>query len=168
MVQFNLRDVPAQKLGVDIIYHIAYNIIVSVPNIVIDTNVVIAALRSKKGASHRLLSLAGTEKYNTHDSVALVLEYEDVIQRHRVELGLSQDDVSDLIDSLCALAKHHPIYFQWRPFLSDANDEMVLELAVSAQCKYIVTHNIADFQGVEKFSIQVVTPGAFLRIMGEV
>jgi len=49
------------------------------------TNVVIAALRSKKGASYRLLSLAGTEKFNTHDSVALVLEYEDVIQRHRVE-----------------------------------------------------------------------------------
>ncbi len=140
----------------------------SIPNIVIDTNVVIAALRSKKGASFKLLSLVGTKRFKTHDSVALVLEYEDVIQRYRVELGLSQDDVSDLVDSLCALAKHHKIYFLWRPSLPDANDELILELAVSAQCDYIVTHNLSDFKGVEKFGVKAVTPGAFLRIIGEV
>jgi len=140
----------------------------SIPNIVIDTNVVIAALRSKKGASYKLLSLVGTKRFKTHDSVALVLEYEDIIQRYRVELGLSQDDVSDLVDSLCALAKHHKIYFLWRPSLPDANDELILELAVSAQCDYIVTHNLSDFKGVEKFGVKAVTPGAFLRIIGEV
>ena len=140
----------------------------SIPNIVIDTNVVIAALRSKKGASYKLLSLVGTKRFKSHDSVALVLEYEDVIQRYRVELGLSQDDVSDLVDSLCALAKHHKIYFLWRPSLPDANDELILELAVSAQCDYIVTHNLSDFKGVEKFGVKAVTPGAFLRIIGEV
>ena len=140
----------------------------SILNIVIDTNVVIAALRSKKGASYKLLSLVGTKRFKTHDSVALVLEYEDVIQRYRVELGLSQDDVSDLVDSLCALAKHHKIYFLWRPSLPDANDELILELAVSAQCDYIVTHNLSDFKGVEKFGVKAVTPGAFLRIIGEV
>jgi len=141
---------------------------VSIPNIVIDTNVVIAALRSKKGASFKLLSQVGTKRFKTHDSVPLVLEYEDVIHRQRVELGLSRDDVSDLIDSLCALAKHHEIYFLWRPSLPDANDELILELAVSARCEYIVTHNIADFAGVEKFGIEAVTPGAFLKIIGEV
>jgi putative PIN family toxin of toxin-antitoxin system len=139
-----------------------------VPNIVIDTNVVVAALRSKKGASFKLLSLLGTKKFNSHDSVALVLEYEDVLQRHRRELGLLQEDVSDLIDSLCALAKHHEIYFLWRPSLPDANDELILELAVSAQCEYIVTHNLGDFKGAEKFGIKTVTPGAFLKIIGEV
>ncbi len=140
----------------------------SVPNIIIDTNVLIAALRSKKGASFKLLSLLGTKRFKTHDSVALVLEYEDVVQRHRAELGLSQDDVSELIDSLCALAKHHEIYFLWRPSLPDANDELILELAVSAQCDYIVTHNLSDFKGVEKFGITAVAPGAFLKIIGEV
>jgi len=138
------------------------------PDIVIDTNVIIAALRSARGASYRLLSLLGTNKFKTHDSVALVLEYEDVINRYRVELGLSEEDVANLIDSLCALAQHHEIYFLWRPFLSDANDELVLELAVSAGCDYIVTHNIADFTGVEKFGIQAVTPGAFLKLLDEV
>ncbi len=139
-----------------------------VPNIVIDTNVVIAALRSKRGASSKLLSLVGTQKFKIHDSVPLILEYEDVIQRQREEVGLSQKDVAALIDSLCTLAHHHEIYFLWRPSLPDANDELILELAVSAHCDYIVTHNIADFKGVEKFGIKALTPREFLRIIDEV
>jgi putative PIN family toxin of toxin-antitoxin system len=138
------------------------------PNIVIDTNVVVAALRSKRGASSKLLSLVGTQKFEIHDSVPLILDYEDVIQRQRDAVGLSQNDVSTLIDSLCTLAQHHEIYFLWRPSLSDANDELILELAVSAHCDYIVTHNLADFKGVEKFGIKVVTPGKFLQIIDEV
>jgi len=140
----------------------------SVPDIVIDTNVVIAALRSKRGASYKLLWLVGTQKFEIHDSVPLVLEYEEVVLRYRIGLGLSQEDVSDLIDALCSQSHHHEIYFLWRPSLSDPNDEMILELAVSARCNYIVTHNISDFKGVEKFGIKAVTPGMFLRILGEV
>ena len=139
----------------------------SVPIIVIDTNVVIAALRSKRGASSKLMSLVGTLKFEIHDSVPLILEYEDVIQRQRESVGLSQNDVSALIDSLCALAHHHEIYFLWRPSLPDANDELVLELAVSAHCDYIVTHNLADFKGVKKFGIKAVSPREFLQIIAE-
>jgi putative PIN family toxin of toxin-antitoxin system len=141
---------------------------VSRPQIVIDTNVVIAALRSKRGASAKVLSLAGTERFETHDSVPLVLEYEEVIQRQRLEIGLSNSEVSDLIDSLCAIAQHHEIYFLWRPSLPDANDELILELAVSAQCDYIVTHNVDDFKGAEQFGIKAVRPKEFLRIISEV
>jgi putative PIN family toxin of toxin-antitoxin system len=139
-----------------------------VPDIVIDTNVLIAALRSKRGASFKLLWLVGTQKFEIHDSVPLILEYEDIAQRFRVELGLSQEDISDLIDALCSQAHHHEIYFLWRPSLSDPNDEFILDLAVSAQCDYIVTHNLRDFKDVEKFGIKVVTPGMFLKIIGEV
>jgi len=140
----------------------------SIPDIVIDTNVVIAALRSKKGASYKLLSLIGTNKFEIHDSVAIVLEYEDVIQRFRTEVGLSQDEVSIFVDSLCSMAHHHKIYFVWRPSLPDANDELFLELAISARCEYIVTHNIKDFKGTEKFGIKAITPREFLQIIGEV
>lgn len=140
----------------------------SVPNIVLDTNVIIAALRSKRGASYKLLSLVGTNTFEIHDSVALILEYEDVIQRHRAKLGLSQDDVSTFIDSLCSMAHHHKIYFLWRPFLTDVNDELVLELAVSAGCEYIVTHNISDFKGTEQFGVKAITPKEFLQIIREV
>ena len=137
----------------------------SVPDIVIDTNVVIAALRSKNGASYKLLSLIGTDKFEIHDSVAIVLEYEDVIQRHRTEAGLSQDDVSIFVDSLCSMAHHHKIYFVWRPTLSDANDELFLELAISARCEYIVTHNIKDFKRAPELKVQAVTPAEFLKIL---
>jgi len=140
----------------------------SVPNIVIDTNVIIAALRSKMGASNKLLALVGTSKFEIHDSVALILEYEDVIQRQRTELGLSEDDVSIFIDSLCSIAHHHKIYFLWRPSLPDVNDELVLELAVSANCEYILTHNIKDFKGTEKFGIKAITPKEFLQVISEV
>jgi len=140
----------------------------SIPDIVLDTNVIISALRSKKGASYKLLSLVGTHQFEIHDSVALILEYEDVIQRHREEFGLSEEDVSVFIDSLCSMAQHHKIYFLWRPFLSDPNDELVLELAVSAECEYIVTHNISDFRGSGKFGIQAITPKEFLQIIREV
>lgn len=97
-----------------------------------------------------------------------MLEYEDVLQRYRAEVGLSQDDVSIFIDSLCSMAQHHKIYFLWRPSLPDANDELILELAVSAKCEYIVTHNIKDFKGTEKFGIKAVTPKEFLQILDEV
>ncbi len=138
------------------------------PDIVLDTNVIVAALRSKRGASNKLLSLVGTQKFEIHDSVALILEYEDVLQRYRTELGLSQDDISDFIDALCSMAHHHKIYFLWRPTLSDVNDELILELAVTAQCEYIVTHNISDFKGIDKFGIQAITPREFLQIIREV
>jgi putative PIN family toxin of toxin-antitoxin system len=141
---------------------------VRTPDIVLDTNVIVAGLRSKKGASNKLLSLVGSSKFEIHDSVALILEYEDVLQRHRAELGLSQDDVSTFIDSLCSMAHHHKIYFLWRPFLTDLNDEFVLELAVSARCEYIVTHNTSDFKGTERFGIKAITPKEFLQIIREV
>src|SRR5215212_372287 len=135
------------------------------PDIVLDTNVIIAALRSKKGASYKLLALVGTHKFEIHDSIALILEYEEVIQRLGAELGLSQKDVSTFIDSLCSMAHHHKIYFLWRPVLTDVDDELVLELAVSASCGYIVTHNVRDFKGIEQFGIKAVTPKEFLQII---
>jgi putative PIN family toxin of toxin-antitoxin system len=138
------------------------------PDIVLDTNVIVAALRSKRGASNKLLSLVGTQKFEIHDSVALILEYEDVLQRQRAELGLSHDDVADFIDSLCSMAHHHKIYFLWRPTLPDVNDELALELAVTAGCEYVVTHNVSDFKGVDKFGIQAITPREFLQIIREV
>jgi putative PIN family toxin of toxin-antitoxin system len=136
------------------------------PQLVIDTNVIIAALRSKRGASAKLLSLIGTGLFDFHLSVPLVLEYEEVMLRQRVTLDLTDDEVSDFIDSLCALAEHHKIHFLWRPFLRDEDDAFVLELAVAARCNYIVTYNVKDFGGVEQFGIRVISPKTFLQMIG--
>jgi len=140
---------------------------VAIPQIVIDTNVLVTAQRSKRGASAKLLSLVGTGQFDIHVSVPLILEYEAVLRRYRAELGLTQEDVADLVDALCALAKHQKIYFLWRPYLRDRNDEMVLELAVAARCDSIVTYNHRDFRGAEKFGIRVVDARKFLQEIGE-
>jgi putative PIN family toxin of toxin-antitoxin system len=137
------------------------------PNVVLDTNVIISALRSKRGASAKLLPLVGTGRIDIHVSVPLTLEYEEVLLRQRESLGLRPDDVADLVDGLAALAHHHKIYFLWRPYLRDEKDEMVLELAVVARCDYIVTYNTKDFEGAERFGIEVKTPKEFLEKIGE-
>lgn len=137
------------------------------PQLVLDTNVIIAAQRSQRGASAKLLSLIGTDRFEIHLSVPLVLEYEEVLLRQRVALGLTPEDVTDLVDALCALGHAHNIYFLWRPYLRDAKDELVLDLAVAAQCDCIITYNQKDFVGTEKFGIRVLDPKTFLAEIGE-
>lgn len=137
------------------------------PNIVIDTNVIYSALRSKRGASHKLLSLVGAGCFEIHLSVPLVLEYEDVLLRKIRSLPVTKGDVADFIDSLCALSHHHEIYFLWRPYLRDPRDALVLELAIVARCEYIVTYNKSDFAGIDAFGIHVSTPKEFLQEIGE-
>jgi len=137
------------------------------PRIVLDTNILISAQRSRRGASGKLLSLVGTGRFEIYLSVALALEYEDVLMRKRSELGLMQDDVADLVDALCALSNHQKIYYLWRPYLRDPSDEFVLDLMVAAGCAYIITFNQRHFAGVERFGIQLMAPGEFLSVIGE-
>jgi putative PIN family toxin of toxin-antitoxin system len=139
----------------------------AIPQVVLDTNVLISAQRSQRGASAKLLSLLGSGQFAVHLSVALALEYEAVLMRYRLELGLTQEDVTDLVDAICALSTPHEIYYLWRPYLRDPGDEFVLDLAVAASCDYIITFNQRDFAGVDRFGLRVVTPGEFLKLMGE-
>jgi putative PIN family toxin of toxin-antitoxin system len=137
-----------------------------VPQIVIDTNVMVAGLRSNRGTAFRLLSLVGTGLFDIHLSVPLVLEYEEVLLRELQNLYASQATIERVIDYHCAVATHHEIYFLWRPFLRDQDDDMVLELAVKAGCDSIVTYNRRDFVGIEQFGLQAIEPADFLRSIG--
>ncbi len=136
------------------------------PQIVLDTNVLVAALRSRRGASHRLLSLVGAGHFEIAVSVPLVLEYEDVLSRPG--LCLSPENARDVVDYLCTIGNRHQVYFLWRPYLNDPKDDMVLELAVTAGCRYIVTFNERDFRDIERFGLQAIRPIEFLRIIGDV
>lgn len=138
----------------------------NVPNVVLDTNVLYTGLRSRRGASFKLLSLLGSGRFNIHLSVPLVLEYEEVLQEKRRDLGLNEADVSSVLDYLCQVAGLHEIHFLWRPRLKDPDDEMILELAVEAQCDYIVTYNKKDFPGVEAFGLELVTAKELLQKIG--
>jgi putative PIN family toxin of toxin-antitoxin system len=139
---------------------------VTTPQIVLDTNVLVAGLRSRRGSAFRLLSLVGMGQFDIHLSVPLVFEYEDVLLRELPHLQVTQEAVEALIDFHCAVATHHPIFFLWRPFLRDPKDDMILELAVKAGCEFIVTYNGRDFVGVEQFGIRTIEPGAFLQHIG--
>lgn len=131
--------------------------------IVLDTSVLVAGLRSRRGASYRVLTLLGNPEITTVISVPLVLEYEAVLRRDAAELGLGEADVDDALDYICSISEERQIHYLWRPTLSDPNDEFVLELAVEAGCRYIVTHNVADFRGAERFGLAVVTPRQLLE-----
>lgn len=134
---------------------------------VVDTNVFFSGLRSSEGASHKLLREIGQNpRLTIHLSVPLLLEYEDVARRHSRSLGLTFQDIDDILDYLCSVASCHQVYYLWRPFLSDPKDDMVLELAVEAECSYIVTFNLSDFRGVERFGVNAVTPQAVLNKIG--
>ena len=136
--------------------------------IVIDTNVLITALRSRMGAAFILLSLVGrSEKFEINLSVPLVMEYEDVATRPGMLPLLSREDIEVVLDYLCGNGDQRTIFFLWRPFLRDPKDDMVLELAVEAQCDYIITFNQKDFVGVGQFGIEALTPYQFLQRIGE-
>lgn len=136
--------------------------------VVIDTNVLVAALRSRRGASFLLLSLLGDRRWQMNLSVPLFLEYEDVTKRPNSGLTLSTERIDDILDFICAEASLREIFYLWRPILPDPGDDFILELAVESQCDFIVTFNLKDFAGAEKFGVEVVTPQQFLRKLGEI
>ena len=137
------------------------------PQVVIDTNVIVAGLRSRRGSAFKLLTLIDTEQFDIHLSVPLVLEYIDILLRELPSLYLSREEVDDLIDFYCAVGVQHEIFFLWRPFLRDPKDDMVLELAVKAGCQSIITYNTRDFAGVEQFGLSLMEPSEFLRLIGK-
>ena len=134
--------------------------------LVLDTNTLVSALRSRRGASFRLISLLGRDAFEINLSVPLVFEYEEVLRRHKRILGLTQTAISDLLDYLCKVANLHEIHFLWRPTLPDPADDLVLDLAANAGCRYIVTYNTRHFQGAAAFGAEAITARELLAILG--
>lgn len=135
--------------------------------IVIDTNVFITALRSRRGASYKLLFETIREKYELNISPALIFEYESIAKRELHNLKISKEQIGSILDMICAISNKCEIFFLWRPQLKDPKDDHILELAIESQSKYIITYNKRDFKGVDKFGIEVLTPKEFLEIIGE-
>jgi putative PIN family toxin of toxin-antitoxin system len=131
-----------------------------------DTNVLVAALRSRHGASYRLLTLIGTGRFELCITVPLALEYETVAKRSVHRSTLSHADVDGVVDFLCHVGKAQSIFFLWRPCLRDPKDDMVLEAAVAGSCEAIVTFNKKDFAGAFQFGIKILTPKEFLEKIG--
>jgi predicted nucleic acid-binding protein len=131
--------------------------------VVLDTSVLVAAWRSRRGASFEIISRIGRGNFDLVVSVPLAIEYESAISRCPPVPGLTRQDAGTFIDYICGVAQRQNIFFLWRPLLRDPNDDMVAEVAVAASAEIIVSHNVRDFVGVEKFQVRVMKPVEFLR-----
>ena len=131
--------------------------------VVLDTSVLVSAVRSKRGASHALLTSLPDARFQTVISVALFAEYRAVLLRPENLMHRTKLQAEGFLDYLISVSHLQEVFFHWRPALPDPDDDLILELAAAASCRYLVTHNLWDFRGAEQWGIMPVTPGDFLK-----
>jgi len=135
--------------------------------IVIDTNVIVSALKSRNGFSFKLLSIIDDKRFRVFISVPLILEYEDAVKRYKSKIKLNFTEIGDILDYICLIGEQREIFYLWRPYLKDPKDDMILELAVESECDYIISFNKKDFKGIDKFNLEVITPKELFIKIGE-
>lgn len=138
-------------------------------SVVLDTNVFVAAARSRNGASFALLAALRLNRFRLLVSVPLFLEYEAVLKRPE-QLSAGQRNpamVDAFLDALAMRAVPVHMFYLWRPQLRDAADEMVLETALNGRADALVTFNVNDFDAAAKFALPVHTPAAFLQLLNQ-
>ena len=134
--------------------------------VVLDTSVVVAALRSRLGASNAVLTLVAMRQLTALATPPLFLEYEDVLKRpeQRLSHGLTEVQIDEFLAEFGALIEPGETHFQWRPQVRDPADEMVLEAATNGRADALVTFNVADFAAAGKyFRISIIKPFEVLK-----
>lgn len=134
--------------------------------VVLDSSILVAALRSRRGASNRVLVWVAEGRVRPLVTTALFLEYEDVLMRPETRLatGMEVADVEGFLAALAAAAEGVEVSFRWRPQLTDPNDELVLEAAVNGAADALVTHDVRDFRGAApRFGLRVLLPRELLE-----
>lgn len=132
---------------------------------VLDTNVMVAALRSRRGASFQILLRLRLGDWTAVLSNHLLYEYEEVLKRNTSELGLSLADVDELLNAVSARAEEWTLPPDWQPVLADPDDEPLVQLAEESGAKLIVTHNTGHLQPATQRGIQVLPPRQFLAML---
>jgi putative PIN family toxin of toxin-antitoxin system len=134
--------------------------------VILDTSVLVAAARSRKGASFYLLSMLPSTKFDIALSVALYTEWQSVLTRAgHLPPGASVENANGFLRYLASIAHLQDVHFLWRPFLRDPDDDMVLECAVASGSQYIITHNTKDFKRAPELKVNAITPAEFLTLL---
>ena len=134
--------------------------------ITLDTSVLVAAARSRNGASFKLVSMLPTPEIEIALTVPLYTEWQAVMTRpENLPPGATAEDARAFLRYLASIAHLQEVHFLWRPFSRDPDDDMIVECAVSSGCEYIVTHNAKDFRRVEELNVQVIAPADLLNLL---
>ena len=132
--------------------------------IVLDTSVLVAASRSRNGASFKIVSMLPTPKFEIALTIAVYTEWQAVLTRaEHLPPGVTVDMALGFVRYLASVAHLQDVHFLWRPFLRDPDDDMVLECAVASGSKFIVTHNVKDFRRVEELNVRAISAAEFLN-----
>ncbi|MCX7898334.1 MAG: putative toxin-antitoxin system toxin component, PIN family [Rhodocyclaceae bacterium] len=136
--------------------------------VVFDTNVLVAANRSRHGASYALMQAVRKRRLLPLASVPLMLEYEAVLKRDAHCGAFSVVTVDAFLDALSLFIEPVHLHYLWRPQLRDPGDEMVLETALNGRAQMLVTHNLCDFTAAaQRFALRVMTPQQVLRSLSQ-
>ena len=134
--------------------------------VVLDTPVIVAALRTRHGAANRVLRLVASGRLVLLATPPLFLEYEDVLRRpeQRLVHGLTPEAIDQFLAELAALVEPVDVHFLWRPQVRDPSDEMVLEAAINGQADALVTYNVKHFAAPgDRFGIAILRPADVLE-----
>ena len=136
--------------------------------VILDTNIVLVAMRSNTGASHRLLATIVHRRWQSIVTPALMYEYEDVARRPGAAPGLSAQDITNILDLIYRKSQRQFVWFSWRPLSSDPGDDAILEAAIAGRCDYVVSFNARHLWAVRDFGIEVLKPVDLLKLIGEI
>ena len=133
---------------------------------VLDTSVLLAASRSRNGASFQIVSMLPSPEFEIALTIAVYTEWQAVLTRpEHLPPGATPDMALGFLRYLASIAHLQDVHFLWRPFLRDPDDDMVLECAVASGSEFIVTHNVKVFRRVEELNVQAITPADFLKLL---
>lgn len=155
------------EINLDCFFSIVYNTIMQRLEAIIDTNVLLSGLNSRNGKAFKILEALSEDKFNISISVPLVLEYESILKKKLNRTIYSDEDIRSVIDYICKIGRHIKVFYLWRPILKDPYDDHLLEVAVAANAKWIVTYNVKDFERTSNFGINAVPPYEFLKVLEE-
>jgi putative PIN family toxin of toxin-antitoxin system len=134
--------------------------------VILDTSVLVAASRSRNGASYALLSMLPSLQFEIALTVALYTEWQSVLTRPaHLPPGANANDAIGFLRYLASIAHLQDVHFLWRPFLRDPDDDMVLECAVASGSQFIITHNVKDFKRSHELNVSAITPAEFLTLL---